>query len=36
LLTDELFAVGIGKDKQRSFAYLFGAGLLFLFGLVPI
>ena len=29
LLTDELFAVGIGKDKQRSFAYLFGAGLCF-------
>lgn len=29
LLTDELFAVGIGENKQRSFAYLFGAGLCF-------
>ena len=29
LLTDELFAVGIGKDKQRTFAYLLGAGLCF-------
>jgi predicted branched-subunit amino acid permease len=29
LLTDELFAVGIGENKQRTFAYLFGAGLCF-------
>lgn len=29
LLTDELFAVGIGENKQRTFAYLLGAGLCF-------
>jgi len=27
--TTQIIAVGIGKDKQRSFAYLFGAGLCF-------
>lgn len=29
LLTDELFAVGMAENKQRTFAYLFGAGLCF-------
>jgi len=29
LLTDELFAIGIGANKQRTFTYLFGAGLFF-------
>lgn len=29
LLTDELFAVGVKNKSQRSFAYLFGAGLCF-------
>jgi len=29
LLTDELFAVGVGENKQRTFAYLLGAGLCF-------
>ena len=41
LLTDELFAVGIAKSKQRTFAYLLGAGVCFylawcLFSLIGI
>lgn len=41
LLTDELFAVGMGENKQRTFAYLLGAGLCFylawcLFSLIGI
>lgn len=31
LLTDELFAIGVTHQAQRSFAYLFGAGICFYF-----